>query len=87
MKRPVRIILIVIGRREFLRRNDHDRMSALGEEFLNPFGEFLEFDTVTKDDHEYHEDFVDWIRLADIDPTHTPIFAQIQQSMIQRTQQ
>jgi hypothetical protein len=57
-------------------------MSALGEEYKTEFGEFLEFSTTTKDDREYHEDFLEWIPLGDIDPRQSPTFARIQESVI-----
>jgi hypothetical protein len=58
-------------------------MSALGEGYVTEFGEFLEFDTETKDNSEFHEDFVEWISLSDVDPTRSPAFERIRQSVAQ----
>jgi hypothetical protein len=69
--------------RVFEKKQPQQNMSLLGPEFLTEIGEFLEFNTITKDDREHHEDFVDWIPLADIDPTHTPTFTQTRHSVIQ----
>jgi adenylate cyclase class IV len=62
-------------------------MSALGEDYVTEFGEFLEFETTAKDDREYHEDFVEWIPLADIEPTSSPTFARIRESIVRVKQE
>jgi hypothetical protein len=58
-------------------------MSSLGDEYVTEFGEFLEFDTDTKDSSEFHEDFVEWISLSDVDPTSSPAFERIRQAVAQ----
>jgi hypothetical protein len=62
-------------------------MSNLGEEYRTEFGEFLDFETDTRDDTQFHEPFPEWIPLSDLDVTQSPLFSAVASSVAHSKEQ